>query len=257
LPTGLGQKGSEFSTYDIALVGVMAALSNVLGYLAIPGPWNIKFSMTGVPILLVAFLKGPLLGAVTGLIGGIVQALQYGHLAYVVYTAIQGGVAGYMAKKLDVAKRAAPLFFFAGGFFLAWWVDLILSSGDFNELLSQLLAQSGRGYEISPQETLGLPLAALASGLIFAVVMLAIARKNLNETTFFTIAGCMGAIAYVPYDAFVLYLLQGYPWIPTWFVLAKDLVQDFVAAWIAASIATSRRVKKLVAEVEYASHKNL
>jgi len=246
LPASPSSKGSEFSTYDIALVGVMAALANVLGYLAIPGPWNIKFSMTGVPILLVALLKGPLLGAITGFIGGVVQALQYGHIAYVIYTAIQGGVAGYMAKKLDIAKKSAPAFFFAGGFFLAWWVDLILASGDFNELVSQLLAQSGRVYEISPQETLGLPIVAPVLGLVLAAAMSIIARRELSEVFLFTIAGCMGAIAYVPYDAFVLYLLQGYPWIPTWFVLAKDLVQDFVAAWIAASIATSKRVKKLV-----------
>ena len=225
----------------------MASLANVLGYLAIPGPWNIKFSMTGVPILIVGLLRGPLLGALTGLIGGVVQALQYGHLAYVIYTAIQGGVAGYMAKKVDVAKKSAPIFFFAGGFFLTWWIDLILACGNFNELLSQLLAQSGRVYEVSPQETAGLPIVAIVSGIILAVLMLLVFRRKLSETSLFVIAGCMGAIAYVPYDAFVLYLLQGYPWIPTWFVLSKDLVQDFVAAWIAATIATSRRVKKLVA----------
>ena len=227
---------------DVALAGIMAALANVLGFLAIPGPWNIKFSLTAIPILLVAFARGATLGALTGLFGGIVQALNYGWIGYVIYTAIQGAVAGYLAKNKRALKVSAPIFMFFGGFFMAWWIDLLRGSGaSFDQLVNQAGSiVTGAGVSLA-----SIPLAAITLGIIFALVSYLLLRKKDPFYALF-LAGAAGAVAYVPYDAFALYVVQHYPWIPTWFVLAKDLVQDFIAAALTALIVLSPRIKRLL-----------
>ncbi|ABL78939.1 ECF transporter S component [Thermofilum pendens] len=234
----------RISTQDVALVAVMAALANVLGFFAIPGPWNIQFSMTGIPILLVAFTRGPLLGALTGLLGGYVQAVKYGWEGYVVYTAIQGGVAGFFAKKVRLLRVLAPPFFFFGGFFLTWWVDQMRYG---KVTFEDLVSMTQRAVAAGPETGLAVPYVSIVSGVVAAAVAaLLVLRFPENRRLLLTLAGCMGAIAYVPYDAFALYVVQQYPWIPTWFVLAKDLVQDFVAAGITASILENKRVRRLL-----------
>ncbi len=219
----------------------MAALANVLGFIAVPGPWNIKFSLTAIPILLVAFARGPWLGGLTGLFGGIVQALNYGWIGYVIYTAIQGFVAGFFAKKREYIKVAAPIFLFFGGFFMAWWIDLMRGVGvTFQDIVAATeAAKAGAAISLNY-----LPVAGIVFGIVMAALGLYLARKG--EVAQLFLAGAMGAVAYVPYDAFALYVVQHYPWIPTWFVLAKDLVQDFVAAYITALIAVSPRIRRLL-----------
>ena len=238
------QKKYRISTQDIALVGIMAALANVLGFFAIPGPWNIQFSMTGLPILLVAFAKGPLLGALTGFFGGWVQAIKYGWEGYVIYTAIQGGIAGLFAKRMKLIRYTAFPFFFAGGFFLTWWIDQMRYG---KVTFQDLVTMSQKAIAAGPQLALSFPYVSIIAGIIAGIIALILAWKFPNHRRLMlTLAGCMGAIAYVPYDAFALYIVQQYPWLPTWFVLAKDLVQDFTAAVITALIVENKRVRKLL-----------
>ena len=240
-------KRERITTQDIALVAIMAALANVLGFFAIPGPWNIQFSMTGIPILLVAFAKGPLLGAITGLFGGYVQAVKYGWEGYVIYTAIQGAVAGLFAKRPKLLKFAVFPFFFCGGFFLTWWVDQMRYG---KVTFEDIIAMTQQAITAGPETTLALPYVSIISGIIVAAIATVLALKfPENRKLLLLLAGCMGAIAYVPYDAFALYIVQQYPWIPTWFVLAKDLVQDFVAAGITAIIVENKRIRKLLGGV--------
>lgn len=237
----------RISTQDIALVAVMAALANVLGFFAIPGPWNIQFSMTGIPILLVAFAKGPLLGALTGLFGGYVQAIKYGWEGYVIYTAIQGGVAGLFAKRYKLLKVSTLPFFFCGGFFLTWWVDQMRYG---KVTFEDIVSMTQQAITAGPETGLAMPYVSIVSGIILALIATLLAIKfPKNRKLLLTLAGCMGAIAYVPYDAIALYIVQQYPWIPTWFVLAKDLVQDFVAAGVTAAIVENKRVRKLLGGV--------
>ena len=232
------------STQDIALITIMAALANVLGFFAIPGPWNIQFSMTGIPILLVAFARGPVLGALTGLFGGYVQAVKYGWEGYVIYTAIQGGVAGLFAKRPRLAKVAVLPFFFCGGFFLTWWVDQMRYG---KVTFEDIITMSQRAIVAGPETGLALPYVSIVAGIITAIIAFILAIKFSDKRVLMlALAGCMGAIAYVPYDAFALYIVQQYPWIPTWFVLAKDLVQDFVAAVATALIVENKRIKRLL-----------
>ncbi len=107
----------------------MAAAANALGFLAIPGPLNIQFGLTGMPLLLTAFVLGPSWGFVCGLLGGITQAQKcYGNLLYVGYTAIQGGVAGYFAQDARLTRRVGPFFALVGGFCTFWWIDLLRTS---------------------------------------------------------------------------------------------------------------------------------
>jgi len=247
LAGGVGKapsKGRGLSTQDIALVAIMAALANVLGFFAIPGPWNIQFSMTAIPILLVAFAKGPALGALTGLFGGYVQAIKYGWEGYVIYTAIQGAVAGLFAKRERLLKLSALPFFFCGGFFLTWWVDQMRYG---RVTFEDIIAMTQQAVAAGPETALAIPYVSVVSGVVAAAIAGVLAFKfSGSRRIALTLAGCMGAIAYVPYDAFALYIVQQYPWIPTWFVLAKDLVQDFVAAGLTALIVENRRVRKLL-----------
>jgi thiamine transporter ThiT len=241
------KKSRSFFAREVALVGIMAALSNALAFVALPGPLNIQFGMTAIPILLVSFSLGPWWGAVCGLIGGIIQAQKYGHILYIFYTAIQGFVAGYFALKPIATRKVAPLFALIGGFFLVFWVDILRNS---NFTLTHLSETSFKdapnifGMSIN----VPLPLIGIIGGVILFSFTILLVRKNVDHFSILhlLLAGSYGAIAYVPYDAFVLYVMQGYPWLPTWFVLSKDLVQDFIAAALCAAIIQNRRISNLL-----------
>jgi uncharacterized membrane protein len=224
----------------------MAALSNVLGLFALPGPLNIQFGMTAVPFLLVALFLGPRWGALCGLLGGITQAQKYGHILYVLYTAIQGGVTGYFAQRARETRGAAFLFALGGGFFLFWWIDL-LSASHF-ELKSLATSFADAPSVFGTDIFIPFPLYGTLGATLMVALTWWLVSKPLHPRGIrhFALAGCFGAVSYVPYDAFVLYWVQGYPWLPTWFVLSKDLVQDFVAAVLVASIAQNVRVRGML-----------
>ncbi len=224
----------------------LAGLANVLGLLPIAGPLNIQFGLTALPILVCAFSLGPAWGAACGLAGGALQAQQYGHWAYVFYTAIQGGVAGWLAREVTLTKRIAPFVGFVAGFFMALWLDLLRASPFRLADLGASFADAPRIF--GPGITLGRPAIALVAGMIMAVLGAAVARgvSGARDTRHLFVAGGAAAVAYVPYDAFVLYHVQGYPWLPAWLVLAKDLLQDFLAAFLCAAVVQDPRVHRLV-----------
>ena len=239
---------------DVALVGIMAAASNILGFFSIPGPLNIQFGLTAIPFLIVAFTLGGAWGALCGLLGGMIQAQKYGHILYVFYTAIQGGVAGYFALRPRQTRASAPIFALIAGFFFFWWIDILTSSKfAFRQLGETSFANAPKvfGRSIS----LPFPIwGSVAGTVLFTAVTFIVLRPGRalqkGSPVHLAIAGCCGATAYVPWDAFVLYGVQGYPWLPTWFVLSKDLMQDFIAAWAVAILFSSPRIRNMLAEYE-------
>ena len=93
----------------LCISSIMAALFVVFDMLSIKISNNIKITFGGLPILIVAFLLGPLWGALTGFVGAFVgQLLSFGlsvtTLVWVLPAAVRGIVAGYLfillAKKL-------------------------------------------------------------------------------------------------------------------------------------------------------------
>lgn len=232
---------------EVALVGIMAALSNLLAFIALPGPLNIQFGMTAIPIYIVSFSLGPVWGAICGLVGGIMQAEKYGHISYIAYTAIQGFVAGYFALNSKSTRRLAPLFAIAGGFFLVLWIDLIReSSFTLNKLAETGFTEAPKVFGMAVN--IPFPLVGIIGSVVLLAFSMLILKNDLrkNSITHLSLAGMFGAIAYVPYDAFVLYILQGYPWLPTWFVLSKDLIQDFIAAALCAALFQNKRIANLL-----------
>jgi len=161
---------------------------------------------------------------------------------YVIYTAIQGGVAGYFAQSRLATKWVSPIMGFAAGFFLVWWIDLLREGNhSFQELSSgNIPIFKSLGFVV------GFPIVGLIAGVLGAVVFLILAFCIRDRHSFLHLflAGAFGSIAYVPYDAFVLNKIQLYPWIPTWFVLSKDLVQDLGAALLCAWIYQNTRLSK-------------
>src|SRR4029077_5295261 len=211
------------------------------------GPLNIQFGLTAIPILLVSFILGPLWGALCGLLGGIMQAQKYGHMLYIIYTALQGLVAGALARHVRITRRVAPLFALIGGFFLVWWVDILRKSTfTLQDLGTTSFADAP--HKFGSNIIWAFPVA----GAIGAVFLLGVTwwsvRRELTpySSLHLALAGCIAAVCYVPYDAFLLHWVQGYPWLPTWFVLSKDLVQDFAAALLCSLLMQNQRVKNAI-----------
>jgi hypothetical protein len=226
----------------------MAALANVLALFAIPGPLNIQFGLTAIPILLVALALGPRYGAICGLLGGVVQATKYGHLLYVFYTAIQGGVAGYFAFRITATKRMSPVFGLIGGAFLLFWVDLLRESPLQLAALQASFRDAPRVFGAGWSWP-SFPAVSISGAVCLGALLFIVARgatRPGHDLRLRSLAGIYGAIAYVPFDAWVLYSVQGYPWIPTWFVLGKDLAQDFIAAILCATLLSNHRIAHLL-----------
>ena len=232
---------------EVALTGVMAGLANALAFIALPGPLNIQFGLTAIPILLVGFALGWRWGAVCGLVGGIMQAQKYGNILYVFYTAIQGCVAGFFAWRPQATRKLAPVFAFFGGFFLLWWVDVLRGS---NFTLQTL---GGTSFTDAPKVfgatiDVALPVASAVAAIILVCIVVFFARHELVAAgpVNLALAGSFGAVAYIPYDFVLLYWVQGYPWLPTWFVLSKDLAQDLLAAILCALLLKNARIHNLL-----------
>lgn len=88
----------------VALIAVLSALGNVLGYLAIrlpsaPGT-TVEFHLSALPSLLVAVSVGPISGAITGFISVIMATMQIGNVFIPFGNALLAGMAGLIAHKL-------------------------------------------------------------------------------------------------------------------------------------------------------------
>ena len=88
----------------LILVGITAALSNVLSYppIAVPlviGPFESAIHFSQLPIILCGVLAGPIAGLITGAVGGLFMALT--KIPFIVGgLAIFGCAAGFFGKKL-------------------------------------------------------------------------------------------------------------------------------------------------------------
>ena len=103
---GKEQNKPAFSAWDIALIVVAGALANILGLLAIPGPVNIKFTMTMVPVFLVAYARGWKTGFLAGCLGGIMLGLNYGFIWYaLILTGVMGFVSGFLVEKFALFRK--------------------------------------------------------------------------------------------------------------------------------------------------------
>ncbi len=85
----------------LMLVGVMAALANILSYIAVPltiGPFESSIHFLQLPIFVCGVLAGPLAGLLAGAIGGLFMATKIPFIVGGI--AILGCAAGLFAKKV-------------------------------------------------------------------------------------------------------------------------------------------------------------
>ena len=103
----------RFSARLIALVAVISALGNVLGFLSVrlpsaPGT-TVEFHLSALPALLLAVSIGPLAGAVTGALSLVVATLQIGNVFIPFGNAILAGVAGVCSGKLKFSPPVSAV----------------------------------------------------------------------------------------------------------------------------------------------------
>ncbi len=88
----------------VALIAILSALGNVLGYLSIrlpsaPGT-TVEFHLSALPSLLLAVSVGPLSGALTGFLSVIMATVKIGNVFIPFGNALFAAVAGLFAQKL-------------------------------------------------------------------------------------------------------------------------------------------------------------
>lgn len=93
----------RFSTKLIALVAILSAIGNVLGFLSIrlpsaPGT-TVEFHLSVLPSLLAAVSVGPLAGAITGFLSVIMATLKIGNVFIPFGNALLAGISGLLANK--------------------------------------------------------------------------------------------------------------------------------------------------------------
>jgi len=93
----------KLSVKLIALIAVMSAFGNVLGFLSIrlpsaPGT-TVAFHLSVLPSLLLAVSVGPLSGAITGFLSLVTATVQIGNVFIPFGNALLAGIAGLLAKK--------------------------------------------------------------------------------------------------------------------------------------------------------------
>jgi hypothetical protein len=227
-------------TFKFGLLISMAALANALSFLVMIGPWQSKFSLTGLPILIAALSLGPSGGAVCGLLGGWVHAVEQGSYWFVVSCLLQGAVAGLFARYFRATRYFSPFMGLVGGFIVLWWVDLI---ADEHRTLDQLTSNVADIFSREP--VLANPIFALLGSLVLTVFFLFISvRAQERSFLHLLLAGCCGAIADVLFDALLIYGAQPYPWTPMWYVFSLDLIQGFFVALVCTLIFQHPRVSE-------------
>jgi len=91
------------TTKLVALIAVMSAPGNVLGFLAIKLPstpgTTVEFHLSVLPSLLLAVSVGPLSGAITGFISLITATVQIGNVFIPFGNALFAAIAGLLANK--------------------------------------------------------------------------------------------------------------------------------------------------------------
>jgi len=199
-------------------------VSNLLGMLSLQEPTQMSITLTALPILIVSFTMGWEMGYVAGLFGGIVQSINYGTLWYVFYTAILGGVSGYLAKNPRLNRRLGSVLFTIGVFFMY----IVIAFENKNLLASELFT-------------------ILISLLLFVILEYHLVKNHLghNPLTNLTLAGCAGAAACIPYEMAVMTVVQNYGMVQLFAGVSKEVVQGYLTAIIAAVLLQSEPIKKI------------
>jgi hypothetical protein len=87
----------------IALIAVLSALGNALGYLGIRLPSApgtiVEFHLSALPSLLLAVSVGPISGAITGFLSLIMATIHIGNVFIPFGNALLAGIAGLVAQK--------------------------------------------------------------------------------------------------------------------------------------------------------------
>lgn len=99
------------STRLVALVAVLSALGNVLGYLGIrlpsaPGT-TVEFHLSVLPSLLLAVSVSPISGAVTGFLSLITATIHIGNVFIPFGNALLAGIAGLVAQKFKFSPTVS------------------------------------------------------------------------------------------------------------------------------------------------------
>jgi len=201
-------------------------LSNIFGLLSVRGPMEISFSLTALPIFLLSVTLGWETGYVVGVFGGVAQAINYGSPLYIFCTAVLGGVSGYFAKNRGFNRKWSGIFFSIGVFFMFAWIMFVNENYLASEVFAILLAL-----------------------LVFVVLEYHLVRRRVEHSRLMslTLAACAGSTAYIPFDMAIMGAVQGYGMVQALVVLAKDLVQDYVAAILAVVLLQSKTVRKYLA----------
>ena len=128
-------KKSKFTTQQMALDAVLAAICMVLGYYG-PDLGNLKITFEGLPVILAGLLLGPVDGALVGGIGTLLyQLLRYGVsattllwiLPYVLCGLVVGGIGNRCAPEKSFGRLALTVLAGEGLIFLlntgVIWLD--------------------------------------------------------------------------------------------------------------------------------------
>lgn len=102
---------SKNPTKLMALISIMSALGNVLGFLSIRLPSApgtvVEFHLSALPALLLAVTVGPLTGAVTGALSLIVTTMKIGNVFIPFGNALLAYIAGLFSKKFKFPPPAS------------------------------------------------------------------------------------------------------------------------------------------------------
>lgn len=123
------QMGTKMQTKALVFVAMMAALGNVLSFLSMqlapiapniplgPVQVSLAFDLSHLATFIAAFFGGPMIGGLTGLVGGMVAAFEFGFSKGNLVTgiglplgkALTGFAAGYIFKLLAIENSKLKL----------------------------------------------------------------------------------------------------------------------------------------------------
>jgi len=97
----------------VALVAIMSALGNILGFISIrlpsaPGT-TVEFHLSVLPALLLAVSIGSIAGAVTGALSLVVATVKIGNIFIPFGNALLAGITGLLSNRLNFPHLLAGL----------------------------------------------------------------------------------------------------------------------------------------------------
>ncbi len=177
------KKNSQLSIKSIVAIGIGAALFFVLGrFVSIPSPVpnttiNIQYGILGI----FSVIYGPLVGAVSGLIGHILIDLSWGSpwWSWIIASAVYGAVVGFSQKKLNIENgvfggKEILLFnlFQISGHIISWIViapvlDILIYSEPVEKLFAQGLTAAIAN--------------SISTAIVGTILLIAYAKTRISE----------------------------------------------------------------------------